>query len=318
MIESKNKIVEGNIFKEMLIFVIPIFLSYLFQNLYNSIDSAIVGNYVSKQALAAVSNCATVTNIMVGFFTGLSSGSLTIFSRYFGSAQYDKLDKSIHTSITFSIIFGLIMAIAGFFSSGFLLKLMAFPDEIFIHAERYLKIYFLGSVFTAVFNIASGISRSIGDSKTPFKALVITTFINAILDITLIKYLHLEVVGAALSTIVAQFVSCVLIFISLVKNKEYFDIKLSKLELDKKYLNEMFSKGLPAGIQTCLISLSNSLLQRYVNNFSTDIITGIGVAKKVDAFVAMPCQSIGIATATFVSQNHGANNKKRIHLSLLF
>ena len=216
MSESKNRIVEGNIFKEMLIFVIPIFLSYLFQNLYNSIDSAIVGNYVSKQALAAVSNCATVANIMVGFFTGLSSGSLTIFSRYFGSAQYDKLDKSIHTSITFSIIFGLIMAIAGFFSSGFLLKLMAFPDEIFIHAERYLKIYFLGSVFTAVFNIASGISRSIGDSKTPFKALVITTFINAILDITLIKYLHLEVVGAALSTIVAQFVSCVLIFISLV------------------------------------------------------------------------------------------------------
>lgn len=317
MTESKNKIVEGNIFKEMLIFVIPIFLSYLFQNLYNSIDSAIVGNYVSKQALAAVSNCATVTNIMVGFFTGLSSGSLTIFSRYFGSAQYDKLDKSIHTSITFSIIFGLIMAIAGFFSSGFLLKLMAFPEEIFIHAERYLKIYFLGSVFTAVFNIASGISRSIGDSKTPFKALVITTFINAILDITLIKYLHLEVVGAALSTIVAQFVSCVLIFISLVKNKEYFDIKLSKLELDKKYLNEMFSKGLPAGIQTCLISLSNSLLQRYVNNFSTDIITGIGVAKKVDAFVAMPCQSIGIATATFVSQNHGANNKKRIKQSVM-
>ncbi|MDD6640523.1 MAG: MATE family efflux transporter [Erysipelotrichaceae bacterium] len=317
MSKDRSKILDGNIWKEMLIFVIPIFLSYLFQNLYNSVDSAIVGNYVSKQALAAVSNCATVTNIMVGFFTGLSSGALTIFSRYYGSAQYDKLDKSIHTSITFSIVFGLLMAIAGFFSSGFLLQLMAFPDEILIHAQKYLQIYFLGSVFTALFNIASGISRSIGDSKTPFRTLVITTFVNALLDIILIKYLNWQVIGAAVSTVVAQFVSCVLIMISLVNNKKYFDIKLRKLELDQKYLKEIFSKGLPAGVQSCLISLSNSLLQRYVNNFSTDIITGIGVAKKVDAFVAMPCQSIGIATATFVSQNFGANNKKRIKESVI-
>ena len=317
MSKDRSKILDGNIWKEMLVFVIPIFLSYLFQNLYNSVDSAIVGNYVSKQALAAVSNCATVTNIMVGFFTGLSSGALTIFSRYYGSAQYDKLDKSIHTSITFSIVFGLLMAIAGFFSSGFLLQLMAFPDEILIHAQKYLQIYFLGSVFTALFNIASGISRSIGDSKTPFRTLVITTFVNALLDIILIKYLNWQVIGAAVSTVVAQFVSCVLIMISLVNNKKYFDIKLRKLELDQKYLKEIFSKGLPAGVQSCLISLSNSLLQRYVNNFSTDIITGIGVAKKVDAFVAMPCQSIGIATATFVSQNFGANNKKRIKESVI-
>ena len=236
MSKDRSKILDGNIWKEMLIFVIPIFLSYLFQNLYNSVDSAIVGNYVSKQALAAVSNCATVTNIMVGFFTGLSSGALTIFSRYYGSAQYDKLDKSIHTSITFSIVFGLLMAIAGFFSSGFLLQLMAFPDEILIHAQKYLQIYFLGSVFTALFNIASGISRSIGDSKTPFRTLVITTFVNALLDIILIKYLNWQVIGAAVSTVVAQFVSCVLIMISLVNNKKYFDIKLRKLELDQKYL----------------------------------------------------------------------------------
>lgn len=272
---------------------------------------------MAKSALAAVSNCSTVTNIMVGFFTGLSSGTMTIFSRYFGRKDYDSLDKSIHTAIAFSLIFGLLMAVFGVALADVILKLMNFPVDIAMYASPYLKVYFLGSVFSALYNIGSGISRSIGDSKTPFKILVITTFVNVILDLFFTSAVDLSVIGVAMSTVIAQMVSAILMFITLSKNKQYFDLQFSKIRINNYYLKEMVNKGLPAGIQTCMISLSNSLLQRYVNSFSTDIITGIGVAKKVDAFVAMPCQSFGIATATFVSQSYGANNKKRIKESII-
>ncbi len=317
MAEKNNGITEGVIWKEMLIFVLPIFLSYLFQNLYNSVDSLIVGNLVSKEALAAVSNCSTVTNIMVGFFTGLSSGAMTIFSRYYGAKKYDELDKSVHTALAFAVMFGLIMTITGYFASETLLKLMHYPQEVIYFALPYLQVYFFGSVFSAVFNICSGVSRSIGDSKTPFYILLLTTVLNIIFDLLFTAVFNLAVVGVALSTVVAQLISAIVIIGILMKKKEYFNIRLSKIKIDKYYLNEIVSQGLPAGIQTCMISLSNSLMQRYVNSFDTNIITGIGVAKKIDSFVAMPCQSFGIATATFVSQNYGCQKRDRIKKSVI-
>ena len=308
---------DKSIWKEMLIFVVPIFLSYLFQNLYNSVDSLIVGNYVSKEALAAVSNCSTVTNIMVGFFTGLSSGAMTIFARYYGAKKYEALDRSIHTAITFSIIFGIFMAVTGYFFSNTLLRLMSYPEDVICYALPYLQVYFLGSVFSAVFNICSSVTRAIGDSKTPFHILLLTTVLNVVFDIVFVSKLNMSVEGVALSTIIAQFVSCVVIIKKLTKCKDYFDLKLSKLKIESYYLNEMVHKGLPAGIQSCMISLSNSLMQRYVNGFDTNIITGIGVAKKVDSFVQMPCQSFGIAVASFVSKYYGMQDKEKIKKSII-
>lgn len=313
---DNNTIFFGSIWKEMSIFALPIFLSYLFQNLYNSVDSLIVGNVISKHALAAVSNCSTVTNIMVGFFTGLSSGAMTIFSRYFGAKDYKSLDKSVHTALMSSVIFGLIMMTVGYFSSETLLKLMKYPTDVIYHALPYLQMYFLGSVFSAVFNICSGICRSFGDSKTPFYILLLTTALNVIFDLLFTVVIDLSVSGVALSTVIAQGVSAFVILNKLMKDKRYIDISFSKMVIDKIYLKEIVNQGLPAGIQTCMISLSNSLMQRYVNSFDTDIITGIGVAKKIDGFVAMPCQSFGIATATFVSRYYGCGDKKKIKESI--
>ena len=303
---------DRNIWKEMLVFVVPIFLSYLFQNLYNSVDSLIVGNMVSKEALAAVSNCSTVTNIMVGFFTGLSSGAMTIFARYFGAKKYEMLDKSIHTAITFSVIFGVFMAVTGYLFSDTLLKMMSYPQEVIYYALPYLQVYFLGSVFSAVFNICSSVTRAMGDSKTPFHILLLTTVLNIVFDIIFVSLFNMSVKGVALSTVIAQFVSCVVIMNKLMSDKSYFNLEPRKLKIESYYLLEIVNKGLPAGIQSCMISLSNSLMQRYVNGFDTNIITGIGVAKKVDSFVQMPCQSFGIATASFVSKYYGMQNKEKI------
>ena len=303
---------DNKIFKEMIVFVVPVFLSYLFQNLYNSVDSLVVGNLISKEALAAVSNCSSVTNIMVGFFTGLSSGAMTIFARYYGAKKYDMLDNSIHTAIAFSIIFGIIMAIGGYLLSDTLLTLMDYPSEVVYYALPYLKIYFMGSVFSALFNICSSITRAIGDSKTPFLILLLTTFLNVVLDIVFVYCFHMSVEGVALSTIISQAVSSVAITRKLMKNKEYFDLRIKKLKIQAFYLKEMTVKGLPAGIQTCMISLSNSLLQRYINSFDTDIITGIGAAGKVDAFVAMPSASFGIAVSSLVSKYYGSKEKEKI------
>ena len=312
-----TKNLDKGLWKEILIFTIPVFLSYLFQNLYNSVDSIVVGNLVSKEALAAVSNCSTVTNIMVGFFAGLSSGAMTIFARYYGAKKYDMLDRSIHTAISFSIIFGALMAIIGYYSSDFLLRIMNFPEEVIYYASPYIKVYFTGSIFSALFNICSSISRAIGDSKTPFNILLLTTFSNIVLDLLFVSAFNLSVIGVSLSTVISQAISSILILWMLSKRKEYFDIKLKKLRIDRYYLNEIISKGLPAGIQTCMISLSNSLLQRYVNSFDTNTITGIGAAGKVDNFVAMPCQSFGIAVASFVAKYNGSQDKEKIRQSII-
>ncbi|MBR0138203.1 MAG: MATE family efflux transporter [Erysipelotrichaceae bacterium] len=303
---------EKPLWQQMLLFATPIFLSYLFQNLYNSVDSLIVGNLVSKEALAAVSNCSTATNIMTGFFTGLSSGALAIFSRYFGAGKYDEFDRSINTAVLFAVIFGLMMAVSGYLMAEKLLQWMGFRSDIIVYGVPYLKIYFLGSVFTAVFNICSGISRSIGDSRSPFYILILTTVVNLALDLLFVAVLKLSVVGVACSTVISQLVSAVSLFALLTRKNDYYHLSISTLKIHKDKLVEMIQQGLPAGLQTALVSFSNSLMQRYVNSFDTDIITGIGVAKKVDNFAMMPSQSVGITTATFVSQAYGAGNKKLI------
>ena len=302
----------GNIYINLITFSLPILMGYLFQNLYNSVDSAIVGRFVGKAALGAVTSSATISNVIVGFFTGLATGVTVIISRYFGARNYEKLHKSIHTSIMFSIISGVAMALIGQVISPLLLKAVNCPADVYEHAVTYLRLYLFGCIFTSVYNVSSSVLRSVGDSHSPFIYLVISSVVNIVLDYVLVAIVGMGVSGVGIATIVSQLVSCVLVYFRLVGTDDVYKLTVSELKIDGKILKELINVGLPAAFQTCLISLSNVFIQRYVNMFNSDAIAGVGAAQKVDNFSSMPSQSIGLAITTYVSQNLGAGKPERV------
>ncbi len=312
MAEKKRDLTTGSISKGIIAFSVPIFLGYLFQNLYNSVDSMVVGQYVSKHALAAVTSCASVSNIIVGFFTGLSTGVTVILSKRFGAKEYDRLHTAIHTSILFSIIMGAVMAVLGVLLSPALLRAIDCPTDVFPLATEYLRLYLFGCMFTSIYNVASGVLRSVGDSNTPFKFLVCSSLINIVLDYFFVVFLKLGVSGVGMATIISQGVACLLSFRNLTKTNDVHKVVLKDLAIDGATLKEIINIGLPAALQTCLISLSNAFVQKYINGFEADAMAGVGAAQKVDVFVSMPAQSVGLAITTYVSQNLGAKREDRI------
>ncbi len=302
----------GNIYSNLISFSFPILLGYLFQNLYNSVDSAIVGQYVGKAALGAVTSSSTISNVIVGFFTGLATGVTVILSRYFGAKNYEKLHIAIHTSVMFSIVSGVVMALIGQFISPLLLKAVNCPDDVYVQAVTYLRLYLIGCVFTSIYNVSSSVLRSVGDSRSPFIYLVISSVVNVVLDIIFVANLGMGVSGVGTATIISQLVSCTLVYFRLTRTDDVYKLVVKDLKIDMAILKELINIGLPAAFQTCLISLSNVFIQRYVNMFGSDAIAGIGAAQKVDAFASMPSQSIGLAMTTYVSQNLGADKPERV------
>lgn len=303
---------QGAIWKQMILFSLPILVGYLFQNLYNSVDSLVVGNFVGKSALAAVNACSPISNLLVGFFTGMSTGASVVFSRCFGARDYQKLKESIHTTVLFAVILGVSMAAVGILMSSFLLHVVDCPADVFPEADAYLNVYIAGILFTAIYNVGAGILRAVGDSRSPFYALVAASITNIVLDVVFVTVVQLGVLGVAVATILAQFLSVVLVFGKLLRADERYRLDWRALKINKTLLLEVVDLGLPAGLQTCMISISNMFVQRYINGFGSTAMAGVGVAQRLDKFASMPCQSIGLATTTFVSQNIGANRRDRI------
>ena len=220
MRKSSSDLTVGSVAGQLLMFALPILMGQIFQNLYNSVDAIVVGRNVGKTALAAVSASTDITHLIVGFFTGLSNGAGILFARTFGAKNYRKLHRAIHTSVTFSVIIGVAMALTGVLITPLLLKLVACPADVFQEADAYLRIYFIGIMFTAIYNIGAGVLRSVGDSRNPFIYLVIASVVNIIMDILFVVVLPLGVRGAALATIVSQFLSVVLVFRRLIKTDD--------------------------------------------------------------------------------------------------
>ncbi len=312
MAKKSVDLTQGVIWKQMLIFSLPILIGYLFQNLYNSVDSLVVGNFVGKSALAAVNACQPISNLLVGFFTGMSTGASVVFSRCFGSRNYEKLKESIHTTVLFAVILGVLMAAAGILLTGFLLRVVDCPEDVFPEASAYLSVYIAGILFTAIYNVGAGILRAVGDSRNPFIALVIASCANIVLDVLFVTVVRLGVLGVAIATILAQCLSVILVFGKLLKADERYRLDFKALRINKTLLIEVIDLGLPAGLQTCMISISNMFVQRYINGFGSTAMAGVGVAQRLDKFASMPCQSVGLAMTTFVSQNVGANRHDRI------
>lgn len=311
MKKSSLDLTQGNIVKQILIFAVPILLSQIFQNLYNSIDSIVVGRCVGMTALAAVTASGDISHLLIGFFTGLSAGSGVLFSRYFGSKQYDKLHDAIHTALLVAVIAGLVLTVVGISATPVLLELAKCPEDVFEESILYLRIYLIGVLFTSVYNLAAGVLRSVGDSKNPFWYLVIASLTNIVLDIVFVVFFKMGVAGVAIATVIAQLSSVILVFAKMLHTDDVYRVVLRDLKIDRGMLLEVLRLGLPAAVQSSLIAVSNLFVQRYINGFGAAALAGSGAAKKLDQYVGMLSQSLGLAITTFVSQNVGAGLYER-------
>ena len=308
---SAKNLTEGSITKQLLLFLLPIFVGQLFQNLYNSVDSIVVGQAVGTTALAAVSASSDISMMLIGFFTGLATGAGVLFSRFFGAGDQKNLHDSIHTAIAFSLLIGFSVAALGVIFSPFLLHVVKCPDDVYDEALAYLRVYLVGILFTSIYNVGAGVLRAVGDSRTPFIYLVISSVCNIILDVALVVLLPLGVLGAALATVVSQLISVILVFQKMLRTEDVYKLTIRELKMDKALLKEIMRLGLPSAVQSSLVGLSNLFIQRYINSFGAAAMAGLGAGKKIDRFVATVAQCLGLAVSTFVSQNVGAKRMDR-------
>ena len=311
MKKSSTDLTQGSITGQLVMFMLPILLGQIFQSVYNSVDAIVVGNALGKTALAAVTSCADIGFLLVGFFSGLSTGAGVLFARYFGAKKQQLLHDSIHTAVLFSVIVGVSMAVAGVLGTPLLLKMTDCPPDVYGEAEAYLRIYLVGILFTAIYNVGAAVLRAVGDSKNPFLYLVISSVSNIFLDLLFVMVIPMGVAGAAFATILAQGLSVALVFRRLIKADDVYKLSLRDLKINKKILKEVIDLGLPSAIQSSLISLSNLFVLRYINGFGSSATAGIGAAKKIDKFAGIPAQSLGLSLAPFVSQNFGAGKTDR-------
>ncbi len=308
---SSKDLTEGSITKQLLLFSLPILAGQIFQNLYNSVDSIVVGQTVGTTALAAVSASSDFSMLLIGFFTGLPTGAGILFSNYFGAKNHQALHDAIHTAVLFSLIIGVVIAGLGIVFAPLLLQIVNCPDDVYAEAMAYLRIYLVGILFTAIYNVGAGVLRAVGDSRTPFIYLVISSCCNIVLDVLLVIWIPLGVSGAALATILSQFVSVVLVFRRMLKTDDVYKLVLKDLRIDGPLLKMILRLGLPAAVQASLVGISNIFIQRYINSFGSAAMAGMGAGKKIDRFVGMAAQCLGLATATFVGQNVGARKEER-------
>ncbi len=308
-----NRITEGVIWKQILIFFVPILIGTFFQQLYNTVDAVVVGRFAGKEALSSVGGSSSqIINLVVGFFTGLSAGATVIISQYFGAENRKKLEKALHTAYAFSFVFGIIVGIGGVIATPAILDMMNTPQELMADSTLYVRIYFAGLLFVLVYNMGSAILRAIGDSKRPLYYLIVCCGINTVLDLLLVLVFDMGVLGAALATLLSQAISAVLVTWTLMFRTVEMKLELKKISFQKDILIVMLRIGLPTGIQSSMYSISNVIVQAALNKFGVDAMASWAAFGKIDGIVWMICGAFGIAATTFVGQNFGAGKWERV------
>lgn len=312
--DKTNQITEGVIWKQLLIFFFPILFGTFFQQLYNTADAMIVGHFVGKQALAAVGGTTgTLINLLIGFFTGLASGATVIIAQFYGAKKADKVHWAVHTSIAFSIAAGIGLMIVGIVFSRPMLQVMQTPADVIDYAVLYIRIFFAGTIANLLYNMGAGILRAIGDSKRPLYYLIICCFANIGLDLLFVAVFHMGVAGAALATILSQFLSVVLVLGALMRTKDMYRLEWKKLRIDGIMLKRIIRIGLPAGMESAMYSISNVIVQAGVNTLGTDSVAAWAAYGKVDGLFWMMVSALGISATTFIGQNYGAKKVERVH-----
>jgi len=311
--QNKNLITEGNIYKKLLMFFFPILLGTFFQQLYNTADAVIVGKFVGKAALGAVGGpTGTIINLLVGFFTGLSSGATVIISQHYGARREKATNIATHTSLALAVACGLFITVVGIaFGETALIK-MDTPDDILPLATTYLNIYFSGMVFSMLYNIGCGILRAVGDSRRPLYYLIFCTLLNILLDLLFVLLFDMGVAGVGIATVAAQAISAVLVLRRLCTADDIYRVTLKKIRFDLDNLKHIVVIGLPAGIQSALYGISNIIIQTAINAFQTDTVAAWTAYGKIDGLFWMTMSAFGVSITTFAGQNFGAGKIKRV------
>ena len=302
---------QGNIVKQVLLFAMPLMLGNVFQMLYNTVDSIVVGQFVGTQALAAVGSTTMIVNMLVFFFNGFSIGASVVIGIHFGAKNMEKLHKAVETTMAATFIMSVLFTVVGYLGVKPMLRFMSTPEDVFPEATTYLQIYFAGFSGLLIYNMGSGILRSVGDTTRPLYFLVITSVLNIILDLVFVLAFKMGIAGVAYATILSQFVSAGLVLLLLSASKDIYRLTWHDLTIDGGILGHIFSVGLPAGIQSVITAFSNVFVQSYINAFGSGCMAGWSCYNKLDQFIMLPMQSMAMASTTFVSQNVGARQPKR-------
>lgn len=306
----------GTIMDKLISFSLPLMLSGILQLLFNAVDIIVVGRFTGSQALAAVGSTTALINLFINLFIGVSLGANVLAARYYAAGKQKEMSETVHTAMLFALISGCVMVLAGLFFSRGALKLMDTPDDVISQAALYMKIYFMGMPFFMLYNYGAAILRAVGDTKRPLLFLVISGAANAALNLLLVIVFSMGVAGVAVATVISQCISCVMVLSCLIRTESSYQLSLKKLRIRPAYLLQIFQVGIPAGIQSTVITFSNVLLQSSVNSFGSTAMAGYTAANNIFGFLYTSINSVSQACMSFTSQNYGAGKKKRMDLVL--
>lgn len=306
----------GVIWKEILLFSIPLILGNLFQQLYSVVDSVIVGNVVGEHALAAVGASGSIIQLLIGFIIGASAGAGVITSQYYGAQNAEGVRKAVHTTLAIAVCAGIILSVAGIVLTPWILQLMNTPEEVFADAKDYLRIFFAGHFFAVIYNMMAGILNAVGNSRRALIYLIIAAISNTVLDIIFVAVFKMGVVGAALATDISQGISCFFILRFLCRSTQMYRVRLKDIRFYDNLLSRIIRIGLPTGIQNIVVSVSNVIVQSSINSFGATVMASYAAFNRVDGFILLPILSISMAGTTFAGQNFGAGQPERIKQGL--
>ena len=318
MRSSGSSLTEGSIWKSMLLFALPVFLGNVFQQLYNTFDSWVVGNYLGDNALAAVSSSGSLIFMMIGFFNGVAMGAGVIIARCYGAKDYASMRRAIHTDVAFGLTAGILLTVLGVAFTPTILRWMDTPEDVLPQSISYFRYYFCGAIFTVMYNIMVGILHAVGDSRHPLYYLIFSSFVNVVLDLLFVAVFRWGVGSAAIATTISQGVSALLCFRLLLTTKEPYRVELKKIRYHWDSFKDIVRYGLPSGVQNSVIAMANLVVQTNINSFGKAAMAGCGSYSKIEGFAFLPITCFAQALSTFVGQNLGAQQYGRVKKGVRF
>ena len=310
-VQQTRSLTEGNPYTAIIKFALPIFLSQVFQQLYNTADSVIVGKYLGTDALAAVSSSGTLIYLMISFFNGTAMGAGVVISHCYGARDEDGVSRAVHTDLAFGLVSGTVLTVVGVLLTPTFLVWMRTDAEVLPQAIEYFRYYFFGVISVVMYNICTGIMNAVGDSKRPLYYLIFSSLTNVALDLLFIAVFHWGVWSAAVATTIAQTMSCVFCLVHLTKKGNVYSVSLRKIRFHGDMLRRIVRYGMPSGVQNSVIGLANVIVQSQINSFAKYAMAAYGSQSKIEGFAFMPITSFSMAITTFISQNLGAQNYER-------
>ena len=315
---SQNRLTTGSVPRKMLLFALPIFLSNLFQQLYNAVDSLIVGQFIGQQALAAVSSSSSLILLLIGFINGVSLGAGVLIARFYGAEDEEHLERAVHTTLALGLAAGAVLTVLGVALSPLILHWMGTPADVIDNSILYFRVYFLGSIAVVLYNMGASILQSVGDSRSPMVYLILASLTNVVLDLLFVAVFRWGVGSAALATILSQILSASLAFRRLTRTRACYRVNWRRIRFEGPMLRQVVTLGIPSGVQSSVVSLANVIVQANINAFGSAAMAGCGAYSKIEGFAFLPVTCFALALSTFVSQNIGARRFDRVRHGMKF